>query len=64
MKIGTVAEIEIKKSAKSGKDYSVVTLADLPGVQGISSPTLKVGDKVVYRLRIEAIEKLDERSKG
>lgn len=63
LKFGTISSVEVRHSDKTDKDYSVVTIEGLPdSVRGVASAGVKVGDLVVYHLRIDDIEKVDERS--
>lgn len=65
MKIGTVASVQVKQSNKTGKNYAVVTLSEVPNIDGITYPTVKVGDKIVYDVKLNIIGNIDstERNK-
>lgn len=61
MKIGTVKTVEVKTSAKTNKPYAIITLNEVPGVEGFAYADTVVGEKVAYNVKLDIIGKIEER---
>lgn len=62
MKIGTVSTVNIKTSAKTGKQYAEITIKEVPNITGVTFPNIKVGDKVAYNFNLNIVGNIDERN--